>query len=1063
MKWRLGIDLGTNSLGWWAFKVEKINNRWRVKQSLDGGVYIFPDGREPSKNGRVGNSNAVQRQFARRMRRNRDRRKTRLRAFMRELVHLGLMPESGKKRDELFQTPARSTDPDRFNPYRLRAEGLERTLEPYELGRAIFHLGLRRGFKSNRIEQSDDDGGDFKERIDNLADVLGGKTLGQFQWQRLQAEQERQKSGKKPKGIRFRGGDRFYPSRSMYAEEFDALHQRQAPHHSLTTEDWERLRDRYVLFQWPLRHVEQGTCEFFPEEQRHWKDTPIRHDFRIYQELNSLKWLDTDFKEHSLNDEQYAVVLDLLMTRKSEVKFASLRKRKQADGALLFPECVRFNLENAKCKGLKNHGIAKILSDDPVLLPYWKQRYEDGGDGGTLDNIFAALLEEADSDKLASRLVEDFDLKQDVMEAFGKLRLSRTTAKVSRRFMEAIVPIMRDKRLMYREAVRKLADDEEELLRHSHPFEDNDYKELPYYGEILRSSTLGAQSTADPNSQPEIHFGKINYPTVHIAFNSLRRVVNSLILRFEGPPVEIYVELSQGLKHSPRQRNAMTAQQAKENQKNKDIHEDLKEHGIKVPSNQDIKKVRLWEELGKNNPERCCPFSGKPISLAQLLDGEAEIEHILPFKRTLDDSMANLTVAMRWANRLKGNRTPYEAFASDVHISDGISWETVTRCAQSLPSSKAWRFGPDAMERFEGEKDFLTRQLSDNAYIARSAVRYLSCLKGVEEIVPNRGDLTALLRGKWQLNRILSGESQENQGDHRRHAINAVVIALADRSVLKKVSNLSSRGANGQVQIKVPDLQIKIKKAIHSRVPKIVVAFKPDHGWQGPMFKETAYRFVEPGRRDSDFPEHNLVARKPLAYLNPTDCACIRDPRLRKAVSSCLENAKNTGETPQKALARFAMEHGIQSVRILVKDQTARQIQSAPYKYYIPASYVCCDVWRLPKGKPGHWKSNAYTWKGIYWSYADVSEGLPSPAVKRPHPAAKFVARLFKNDMIVYKEGSETRIMRVARFSTTDNRLAVSHFVADPRWQWVSINQLGAKGIRQIRVTADGRIRGCRQ
>ena len=46
ISWRLGIDLGTNSLGWWAFRVQKAGPRWQVSDSLDGGVYIFPDGHQ---------------------------------------------------------------------------------------------------------------------------------------------------------------------------------------------------------------------------------------------------------------------------------------------------------------------------------------------------------------------------------------------------------------------------------------------------------------------------------------------------------------------------------------------------------------------------------------------------------------------------------------------------------------------------------------------------------------------------------------------------------------------------------------------------------------------------------------------------------------------------------------------------------------------------------------------------------------------------------------------------------------------------------------------------------
>ncbi len=985
---------------------------------------------------------------------------------MRELVELGLLPELGEDRDKLFRTKAKAADEDRFNPYRLRAEALERALDPHELGRVLLHLGLRRGFKSNRLEQTEDDGGNFKERMDDLQDALDGKTLGQFQWERIKVEKDRQRAGFKPAGIRFRGDGRFYPTRSMYAEEFEAIRQRQAPHHRdrLQDDDWERLKTRYVLFQWPLKPVERGCCEFLPEELRHWRDTPIGHDFRIYQELNALRWFDGDLREHSFDSGQRAAVLDLLLTRKSEVKFDALRKLRQCDGSPLFPDCVRFNFEDGKRKGLKNHGVAKILSGDPVLAALWERRCSSEGDGGVLDDIFQALQEEVDPEELEVRLSRDFGLESTAIDALGKLRLSRVTASVSRRFMESIVPVMRDQGLMYWEAVGELSDSEGMPLHHSHKPGDADRELLPYYGEILRNSMLGADPSADLDSQPEAHFGKINNPTVHVALNSLRRVVNELIARFGEPPVEVHVELSRDLKRSRKQRDETAARQAREERENKRIREMLGKYNVAVPSARDVKKVKLWEELGQSELARRCPFSGKPISFAQLVNGDAEIEHILPFKRTLDDSMANLTVAMRWANRLKGNRTPYEAFASGAHAKDGIDWETVSSRGTRLPSNKAWRFGPDAMVRFEGENDFLARQLTDNAYIARSAVHYLGCLKGVEQIVPNRGGLTALLRGKWRLNGVLSDDNRKDREDHRHHAIDAAVIALADRSVLQSVSEQTGRRADDRISIQVPELPTSIEEAIRRQVPEIVVAFRPDHNWQGPMFKGTAYGFVEHCHRDPELPEHNLVTRRPLTELKENEEQCIRDPSIRRDVRTWLEDAARTGEKREQALTRFSAKHGIRSVRILAIDQTVEPIPSAPYKGYKPDSYVCCDVWRLPKGKAGRWRNGEYVWRGVYWSYAEAAGGIPAPETRKPHPAARLTARLFKNDMIALDDGGRPRIMRVAGFSTTNNKLdVVPHSEADPKRNYISINVLGGNGLRKLRVMPDGRVRGLRQ
>ena len=63
MKTSLGLDLGTNSLGWCLYEMEGDT----PKRIIDIGVRIFPDGRDPKS----GASLAVDRRDARSMRRRR--------------------------------------------------------------------------------------------------------------------------------------------------------------------------------------------------------------------------------------------------------------------------------------------------------------------------------------------------------------------------------------------------------------------------------------------------------------------------------------------------------------------------------------------------------------------------------------------------------------------------------------------------------------------------------------------------------------------------------------------------------------------------------------------------------------------------------------------------------------------------------------------------------------------------------------------------------------------------------------------------------------------------------
>ena len=83
---RLGLDIGTNSIGWW---LNATNDR-QTTEVLDGGVRIFSDGREPKS----GTSLAVDRRVARAARRRRDRYLRRRASLMKKLAAAGLMPSS---------------------------------------------------------------------------------------------------------------------------------------------------------------------------------------------------------------------------------------------------------------------------------------------------------------------------------------------------------------------------------------------------------------------------------------------------------------------------------------------------------------------------------------------------------------------------------------------------------------------------------------------------------------------------------------------------------------------------------------------------------------------------------------------------------------------------------------------------------------------------------------------------------------------------------------------------------------------------------------------------------
>jgi CRISPR-associated endonuclease Csn1 len=148
MKRTLGLDLGTNSIGWAI--VEEENG---AKRLVKGGSVIFPEGVARVKGSEV--PATEERTRSRAMRRLYMRRRMRKHRLLRTLMTNGMCPLSDTglndwiKKDQYPLEDAFVTW-FRMNPYELRAKGLQERLTPLELGRVFYHMAQRRGFQSNR-------------------------------------------------------------------------------------------------------------------------------------------------------------------------------------------------------------------------------------------------------------------------------------------------------------------------------------------------------------------------------------------------------------------------------------------------------------------------------------------------------------------------------------------------------------------------------------------------------------------------------------------------------------------------------------------------------------------------------------------------------------------------------------------------------------------------------------------------------------------------------------------------------------------------------------------------
>lgn len=1034
------------------------------------GARIFPDGRNPKDR----SSLALQRRVPRGMRRRRDRYLLRRDDFMEALAACGLMPGPDNE-DERRALQG-------LDPYIFRRKALDHPLSPHELGRALFHLSQRRGFKSNRKAGGEDDTEAKKTRADinelrRRIRESGARTLGEFL-------ARRHSNGRT---VRARAGTGLYPDRAMYQAEFDAIRAAQEPHQALRPEQWDTLRD--IMFrQRPLRPVEPGWCLLEPGEKRAARGLPVAQEFRMVQEVNNLRvrtGLGTEMRP--LTAAERAALLDKLRSQK-EVKFEAIVK------LLGLPQGTQVNMDQWNRKGLKGDETSALLSNKNLFDKRWRTlSFEERM------SIAHVLIENDDPEAVRLMALNEWGLSESAAARVADLSLPDGHAHLGEKAIRNLLPLMEEQGLLYSEAVAAHPD----YSHHSDFRPDAGLDDLPYYGQVLPQQVVGADPENAPLKDEPAYFGRIANPTVHIGLNQVRRVVNRLI-EVRGKPQHIVVELARDLKMNRDQRAEAQRAQREGGERNDRLRKDL-EAAEQPVTGEALRKLRIWEEQGPPQA-RFCPYTGEIITFEMAVSAATDIDHILPISKTLDDSPANQVVCLARANRDKGGRSPYDAFG---HSPPGYNYEKIMERAevigdtlkgQGKRDSKSWRFMPDAMERFSDEHGFLDRQLNETKHLSRVARTYLAHLfdeKSAQRrfVDATPGRLTAAIRRGWGLNSLLF-EARKQDGDapdaklrddHRHHAIDAFVVACTTPKMVQDMMRAASLDNRDEAERSENLAQIAAaalpwdgftRDDLRPFIERMVVSHRPDHGTRGvrgkttgQLHNDTAYGIVDQGNGKAPA---KVVVRKPLSnFSTRKHVEAVRDPALRVALLALWDRVALDGGKPV-VFARKAEYEGVnlsgrvqrvRSVRVLetinalvpITDQSGK-----PYKAYQPASNEFVDIWRMPNGK----------WQLVTVTAFDANQLAFDPISSRPHPAAKRLMRLQIDDMAAIGNGKSRRVVRVRKITAARSGVFVvldSHNEAnvanrvndrnDPMQETrYTAARLMKEGFRKVGVDEIGRI-----
>lgn len=1005
----LGLDLGSQSLGWAL--IDEAGHKL-----IAAGVRVFPEGVDRDTSG-AEIPKMQQRREARGMRRQiarRARRKRKLRAL---LVKCGLLPDVALlPNDHPHRVQWESDAFKAEDPYSLRARALRAKLTPHELGRTLLHLNQHRGFLSNRkadrAAKAEQQG--LLAEISTLQADLNGRTLGEY----LSAQ--RDPDPKRHHLVRLRGR---HTHRTMYKEEFDAIVSKQREYHPdlLTTELADTLCD-LMFFQRPLKPPSAGLvgrCELLPRLPRCPRADRRAQRLRLLLEVNNLRYLDTSTrKEDSLDADQRQKLIAFLAAKK-ERSFDDIRKH-------LFDqnENILFNLERGGRKKLLGMPTDAVMSAPKVLGKAWKGIPED-----IKDRIVSAIIDD-DETRLKDAL-KSANLDENQVEKLLEIPLEESYSSYSLHAIKRLLPhVERGLQLTSRDKDTPCA------------FRDAGFL-LPWEAAVQRRPFLD-----EPPS--------VTNPLVRTALHEVRKVVNSILRELVYKPGHtlrhIHIEMAREVRGTAQQRSERSREMRDREKLRDAAAEQIRAHGVKV-TRLAIEQFLLWQQQGE-----VCVYSGRPISIAQLLGGEVNLDHILPWSRSLDNSQMNKVVCFRNENDAKGDQTPFEWLAKR----NPEKFELVLQAAKRLPYPKFRRFFQESLEL----DDFFARQFVDTAYITTQVSQYVQSL-GADVLCP-KGMHTADLRYHWGLNTVLRQDDEEikNREDHRHHAVDAIVIALTNRSRLQKLAAINRSGGTQRTGEILPEPWSGFRNEVESMIGALMVSHRARHRVTGPLHEETVYGPTLSGPTEKEFQAGRFVYRKPVSALTLPMIDDIRDSTIRNLIIGRLAKFGLTpgekGKIPAEVWeVPITMPSGIpiKKVRLLKSDLTIQPIRQGKAFVKPGGTHHLCVFESLTR-------RGTTQRKAVWTTRLEASRRLQArePLYSRVHPSdpeAKFVMSLSPGDMLVASIKGKERILVFRTSASTQGQLYfVEHTDARPDKK-IKKFAATANSLKARKVTIDplGRIR----
>ena len=876
----LGLDLGVGSIGWSLITLDEGGHPAEILGMGSRIVPLTSDDMQEFQKGKAITKNK-DRTMKRSARRGLDRYQQRRAKLSRLLNEFGLG----------FPRPLMSLSPLALWGLRADAATEGKVISLAELGRVLYHLNQKRGYRHSKSDESSKQDTEYVAAVKTRYAELKNEslTIGQYMYRYLSSSAEEQADALSC--VHYRVKDQVYP-REAYMEEFDRIMavQQKAYPEVLTSVVLQKLRD-CIFFQRPLKSCKHlvSYCEF----ERKTKEvqipvvgadgttsyktkivdigpkvapvsSPLAEVCRLWESINNIRIYYPDGAVYPLSLEHKQAFFNKLQESES-FKFSDAKK---IIGAKAKDKLWCNDLLKSGIKGNRTTAtLRKLIEDYPqykALLRFDLKQEDscrvDLSTGEVLPLISVSYLNEplyklwhilysvAEREAIGNALrkqlgVEQGDLDKGLLDACMKIDFTKQGyCNKSAKFMCKLLPYLQQG-YMYSEAA--------DLAGYKHSDsktkEELEHRELKPRIELLPKNSL-------------------RQPIVEKVLNQMINLVNALKDKY-GEIDEVRVELARELKMGREERETTSRRIAANEKDNKRVAEAIAE--FCTPTKRRIQKYKLWEEA-----DCACIYCGKEIGLANLFnDGEAEIEHIIPRSVLYDDSMSNKTCACSSCNGQKNNRA-----AMDWVLTQTEEFQTkYFNRLEGLVATK--RLSNGKRQRLmtllkDIPEDFIERHLRLTQYISRKATEILK--DGIRYVWSSEGSVTSTLRHLWGYDKVLEdlnferyksmGETQtvlvkrgsaeqeverikewNKRKDHRHHAIDALVVACTRQSYIQRLNRLSSEEDRQSMQSELgssysPSKEERMQlldkwltaqphfsvQAVRDYVRGILVSFRPD-------------------------------------------------------------------------------------------------------------------------------------------------------------------------------------------------------------------------------------------